>query len=191
MLKFALTWYVTVVCSLAFALLFLIYSTVPHTLAFNEGGYKSYRALPTSADIVSGQTTMIGKADARPILIKNFFAYNKAPLADLADEFVATADRYNLDFRLLPSIAMQESNGGKIIPKGSYNPFGYGVYGGKAMKFTSFAEAIDRVGKGLKENYLNQGLKTPYQIMTKYTPPSIQKGGPWALGVSAFMEQLL
>jgi len=99
-------------------------------------------------------------------------------------------DKYNLDYRLMPSIAMQESNGGKRVIKNSNNPFGYGIYGSLVLKFNSWEEGIERVGKGLREDYLNEGLTSPYAIMTKYTPSSVAKGNAWAKGVSSFMEEL-
>lgn len=132
----------------------------------------------------------ISKGDARAVIIKKFFIEQNAPLAVYADKFVEVADKYNLDYRLLPAISMQESNGGKKIPNDSYNPFGYGIYGSQILKFGSFDQAIETVGAGLRKNYLDLGLKTPYQIMTKYTPPSLAKGGTWAIGVSSFMEEL-
>lgn len=149
--------------------------------------FKLYAALPQSNTQVS---QIIDSSDARAKIIENFFKGYKAPLADSAESFVKVADKYNLDYRLLPSIAMQESNGGLRIIKNSNNPFGYGIYGSLVLKFPNWEEAIERVGKALREDYLNQGLKTPHQIMTKYTPPSLAKGGPWAKGVSTFMEEL-
>ncbi len=98
--------------------------------------------------------------------------------------------KYGLDYKLLPSVAMQESNGGKKVIADSFNPFGYGIWGKQVKKFSSYEEAIERVGRGLREDYLDQGLDTPEKIMPKYTPPSVAKGGPWAKGVSSFMEEL-
>ena len=85
---------------------------------------------------------------------------------------------------------MQESNGGKKVINNSHNPFGYGIYGGLVIKFASWDESIERVGRALREDYLNQGLKNPHQIMAKYTPPSLAKNGAWAKGVTTFMEEL-
>ena len=45
-------------------------------------------------------------------------------------------------------------------------------------------------GRALKEEYIDKGLKTPEQIMVKYTPPSIKTGGSWAKGISSFMFEL-
>ena len=85
---------------------------------------------------------------------------------------------------------MQESNGGKKVINNSYNPFGYGIYGSLVIRFKSWEEAIERVGKALREDYLDKGFKNPYEIMVKYTPPSLAKEGAWAKGVTTFMEEL-
>lgn len=189
--NFVLSWYITSVFALAFSLLLLVNTSfVRSTDTPMQVGYQKYRALPNAMSSENTQEVSIGKSDARSLIVYKFFKENRSPLADMADTFVGVADRYNLDFRLLPAISMQESNGGKKLPQGSYNPFGYGIYGSQILKFHSFEDAIDRVARSLREDYINQGLKSPQQIMTKYTPPSLLKGGTWAIGVSAFMEQL-
>lgn len=185
----ALIWYASVVCTLTFSLLMLILLSTPKNVYLNPK-YQSYKALPDFNSEANFQKVTLSKEDARSIIINNFFASYKSPLANYADSFIKTADKYGLDYRLLPAISMQESNGAKILPHNSYNPFGYGIYGGKILKFNSFEEAIETVGKGIKENYIERGLTTPAQIMAKYTPPSLAKGGPWAIGVSTFMEEL-
>lgn len=186
---FVAAWFGASTTTLIFALIFSFYlSSVkvinPHTAGQN---FKLYSALPSSEVSISDG---IESADGRAKIIGDFFKSYKAPLSEHSQTFVAVADKYNLDYRLLPSIAMQESNGGKRVITESYNPFGYGIYGKLVTRFKTWDEAIERVGRALREDYLNQGLKTPHQIMAKYTPPSIEKGGPWAKGVSTFMEEL-
>lgn len=169
----------------------IIYTSFPRKMTNGmQTRYQAYRALPDVIGIANPLEVNITKHDAREVIVENFFKQYQSPLADQAEQFIRVADKYALDYRLLPAIAMQESNGGKRIPKNSYNPFGYGIYAQKIMKFTSFEEAIERVGRGLKLDYVEQGLLTPEEIMAKYTPPSLTKGGAWAIGVSAFMEQL-
>lgn len=187
----ACSWYLAAVATLTFALIFLVYLSFPQYMGTPRGTtYQVYRALPANIDDNTLGVT-IGKGDARALIIDNYLKSRKSPLYGLGETFVATADRYGLDYRLLPAIAMQESNGGKILPHESYNPFGYGIYGGKVMRFDSFESAIERVAQGLKKDYIDQGLQTPEEIMPKYTPPSLQKGGAWAIGVSSFMEELM
>ncbi len=175
---------------LIFASILLVYISFTRTDINSESiSYKTFQAQPgTSAG--TSQEVAITTSDARPLIVAQFFKARKSPLADYAQEFVSVADKYKLDYRLMPAIAMHESQGGKIMPEGSNNPFGYGVYGGKVMQFDTFTAAIERVGQGLKTGYYDNGLVTPEQIMPKYTPPSLALGGAWAIGVSAFMDQL-
>lgn len=186
---FALSWFLTSLTLFTFASLMLIYLSLTRLVPeVTNPHYQIYQALP--AFEISEQEISIGSSDARSVIVANFLKAHKSPLSKYAAELVATADMYKLDFRLLPAISMQESNGGKVVPHNSYNPFGYGIYGGKVIRFSSWEEAIERVGRGLKEDYLDLGLKTPHDIMTKYTPPSLKKGNAWAIGVSAFIEQM-
>lgn len=180
-------WYGSSVTTLLFAILFLVYLSTPKIIQPNIQSFKLYAALP--ANNISFSET-IQKSDARAKLIENFFKDYQAPLDKYGDLFVRVADKYNLDWRLLPAISMQESNGGRRIISGSFNAFGYGIYGKLITRFSGWEEAIERVGRALREDYLNQGLKTPQTIMAKYTPPSLAKGGTWARGVNSFMAEL-
>lgn len=184
---FVAAWFTASATALIFASIFSLYLTRAKVIKPSVQSFKLFAALPQQESSVSDQVTA---ADGRSKLVADFFKGYKAPLADFGNTFIQVSDKYQLDWRLLPSIAMQESNGGKKIIENSYNPFGYGIYGTLVVKFKSWDEAIERVGKALREDYLNQGLKTPYQIMAKYTPPSLAKGGAWAKGVSSFMEEL-
>lgn len=182
-------WFATTFSTLLFALVLTAYLSTTKIVSpqIQNPNLKLYAALPQSEEVISQEIT---KADARAKIIENFFQQYKSPMADSANTFIQVADKHNLDWRLLPAIAMQESNGGKRVIKDSYNPFGYGIYGKLVIRFSSWDEAIERVGRALKEDYLNQGLKTPNQIMAKYTPPSLASGGTWAKGVNIFMEEL-
>ena len=167
------------------SLLFL--TSFERSLETTSTTYQLYQALPQNQTPISYS---LGSADAREYLVRDFFRNYKSPLDDYSKLFVQVADYYQLDFRLLPAIAMQESNGAKRMIGDSFNPFGFGIYGSKVLKFSTFEDAIEVVGKTLREEYVNQGLTTPEKIMTKYTPPSVEKGGPWAIGVSSFMEEI-
>jgi len=115
--------------------------------------------------------------------IELFFRINRnnAPLADYAEKFVEVANKYGLDYRLLPAIAVMESGGGKSLFR-SYNAWGYGKY-----SFNSFEEGIEIVGKGLKEGYIDKGRVTPAQIAPIYCPPNATN---WARSVQKFMNEI-
>ncbi|HTU43575.1 MAG TPA: hypothetical protein VMF91_00835 [Bryobacteraceae bacterium] len=53
------------------------------------------------------------KPDARIVRLRSFFAKLRCPVAYLAQDFVEAADDNQLDWRLLPSISVVESGGGK------------------------------------------------------------------------------
>lgn len=131
--------------------------------------------------------------DLRVETLENFLTEKKSPLASSSAVFVEAADMYKFDWRLLPAIAGKESFYGKRIPwdseKGgsSYNAWGWGVYGQKAIAFTDWNEGIWQVAEGLRHEYFNKELITPQLIMTKFTPSS---NGSWATDVNLIMEEI-
>jgi len=151
--------------------------------AFHEI-YRSFNALPGTGVALSAQ---IVAADARDALIDNFFRRYNSPMTGLGVDIVTAADKYKLPFGLLPAIAQCEGNVGKVMPFDSYNPYGFGIYGDKVTRFSSWQEGIEIVSKTLRSDYYDLGLDTPEKIMGKYTPPS---KGSWAFCVSKFMEEL-
>lgn len=153
-----------------------IYSTRHHSVAF--------AALPSGGNVIQDE---ISQEDARVEIVRQFFERYKSPLEPYASIVVETADMYDLDFRLIPAIAMQESNLCKKAPSDSHNCWGFGIYGQKVTMFASFEEAIHAVTKTLALKYKADGLETPYEIMRRYTPRST---GSWAFGVEFFMNQL-
>ena len=143
-----------------------------------------FAALPEASGTLK---TAIGEKDARITIVRDFFKKYKSDLFPYAEDVIIAADKYNLDFRLIPAIAMQESNLCKKAPKDSYNCWGFGIYGKKVTRFDNYKEAIDTVTKTLSLQYKANGLETPDEIMKKYTPGS---NGSWANGVNEFMDQL-
>ena len=154
-------------------------------LSFNSKvGISVYASLPASIPTVSGHVTA---GDARPEIVKQYLEYYNSPLVPYSDEIVKLADKYGIDYRFIPAIAQQESNLCHVIPDGSYNCWGWGITSVSSLGFDSYADGIETVTKGLKENYIDEGLTTPEAIMSKYTP---QSNGSWAHGVSEFMSEM-
>lgn len=147
-------------------------------------GVSVYASLPSSVPSISGKITV---GDARPEIIKEYLAQYNSPLTPYSTEIVQIADKYGIDFRFIPAIAQQESNLCHIIPPGSFNCWGWGITSVSSLGFNSYDQAIETVTKGLKSDYIDQGLTTPSEIMTKYTPSS---NGSWAKGVSEFMTEM-
>ena len=94
------------------------------------------------------------------------------------------ADRYNLDWRFLPAITGIESIFGNRIAYQTYNPFGWG---GGYIKFNSWQDGIETVGKSLGERGEKAGISTPSEWAPTYCPPN---SANWTRGVNHFMSEL-
>lgn len=119
--------------------------------------------------------------------LENFFGYFNSPLVENAGTFVDVANKYGLDYKLLPAIACMESSCGIKLIEGSYNPFGWGIYGKNAIYFDSYDQAIETVAKGISEKYVARGLDTPEKIAPVYTPPNSIN---WRNGVNFFIGKI-
>ena len=124
------------------------------------------------------------KLDNQAQILSEYLANFDSPLQYSAQDFIDAARQYNLDWKMLPAIAGVESTFGKQIP-GGFNAYGWGVYGTQAIYFNSWREGIFTVAKGLRENYLNKGLKDPYSINTVYAASPF-----WGGKVTYFMRDL-
>ncbi len=146
--------------------------------------FEVYTSMP---ETFSSVKQIINTSDARPILIKKYLEKYNSPLIPYSNLIFQVSEKYGLDYGLIVAIAQCESNVCKKIPPGSYNCWGFENGG---TRFLSFEQAIEQVAKTLKEEYYDKGLITPQQIMPKYAPPSVEKGGPWARCVEQFLEEL-
>jgi len=95
------------------------------------------------------------KPDPRLARLQQFFATRDCPLQEAAADFLAAADRYALDWRLLPSISFIESSGGKDYRNN--NVFGWDS---PLQSFSSVREGIHYVAAQLarSERYKNKSL---------------------------------
>lgn len=103
--------------------------------------------------------------------IDSFFASYDSPLEGYGMKFVLEAEKNEIDYRLLPAIAMRESTGGKqACKKVSNSVFGYGSC---KMSFNSIDESIEIVsaslgGNGSAMSKHHYEGKTVLQILRKY-----------------------
>jgi hypothetical protein len=134
---------------------------------------------------ISGQVLGEKITDMRPILVANFLS--KTPLEPFSKYIVEVADRYQIDYRLIPAIAMKESGGGAAINQVTHNAWGFE---NGSTKFDTWETAIDTVGRTLKTRYIAKGLTTPEQIMAVYAPPQLETGGKWAKDINYFFTQM-
>ena len=134
---------------------------VSGTIAFNQ-------VIDPQAEILKIQTQRAEAIDA-------YFAEHDMPLAGMGMKMVEEAEKNDLDWRLLPAIAVRESTGGKFeCKKVDHNAFGWGSC---KIGFKSEEEAIEIVAKNLGGNNPKTAHhydeKTTKEILRAYNPPSI------------------
>ncbi len=124
------------------------------------------------------------RMDNRAKILAQYLAKFNSPLQYHAQDLIDAADAYRVDWKLIPSIAGVESTFGKHIP-GGFNAWGWGVYGTQAIYFDSWKDGIFTLAKGLKEGYLDKGLKDPYAMNRVYAASP-----HWGKNVTFFMQDL-
>lgn len=143
----------------------------------------AYAALPDDLNVVSGS---VGIADVRVGKVLNFLESYNSPLSTYASIIVETADKYSLDYRWIPAIAMQESGGCQKVIGDSKNCFGFGIHGGKVKKFSSYEDGIEAVGKYLAKNK-QSGFDTIDKLGSIYNPSNFND---WKGKVNLFLTQM-
>jgi len=146
----------------------------------------------TYAEKHSAQSASLLKAqetpgyDNRVLILEQYLEKWDSPLASNAGKFVEEADKYNLDWKFVASIAGLESSFGKFLPYNSYNAWGWGIYGTNVHYFKSYDEGIATISKGLRENYIDKwGAKDIYEIGSLYAASPT-----WAERVIGFMNSI-
>ena len=109
-------------------------------------------------------TQSVFRKDPRLVRLQRFFEKHRCPIQNLAPDFVAVADAYKLDWRLLPSIAFVESSGGKAYRNN--NIFGWG---NADIPFPSVKQGIYTVAKELTSSRFYRG-KRLNQFLFTYNP---------------------
>ncbi len=107
--------------------------------------------------------------------IDSYFKDRDMPLAGTGMKMVIEAEKNNIDWRLLPAIAVRESTGGKFAcKKASFSAFGWGSC---KINFNSHEQAIETVARNLGGNNPKTSHhyddKTTKEILRAYNPPSI------------------
>jgi hypothetical protein len=102
--------------------------------------------------------------DPRATALRAFLESKDSPITHLTEDFLIAADRYELDWWLLPSIAFLESTAGKAYRNN--NIFGWN---NANTRFESIREGIYYVGSRLGEGEIYGG-KTTAQKLALYNP---------------------
>jgi hypothetical protein len=119
------------------------------------------------------------KADMRLERLKAFFGKFDCPAKDYSGDFIAAAERYDLDWRLLPSISYLESTGGKAAKNNNLFGWNCGRTG-----FDSVAASIHEVGRRLARSPLYRS-KNLDQLLATYNPI-----GDYAQRVKNIMQRI-
>ncbi len=151
-------------------------------LALNQAG-------TPEADLINTQIIK-DKAQSEADSIDAYFKAHNMPMVGTGMTMVKEAYLNNLDWRLLPAIAIRESTGGKnACDKVKYNPFGWNSC---KTGFNSYEDAITTVAENLggknpntANSYVNKTVK---QILQAYNPPYVAPR--YANQVMAIMNNL-
>ncbi|MBP6857744.1 MAG: glucosaminidase domain-containing protein [Candidatus Pacebacteria bacterium] len=122
--------------------------------------------------------------------IDTYFANGNMPLEGYGMKMVLEAEKNELDWRLIPAIAVRESTGGKYAcKKASFSAFGWGSC---KISFKSYDHAIESLASHLSGNntktaryYANKDVK---EILETYNPPSVVP--TYAREVMAVMDKI-
>lgn len=138
-----------------------------------------------------GVLTFAERGDGRPEIVAKFLERYDSPMKPYdyyGEKLVEVADQYVLDFRLLPAIAMQESNLCKRTHSDApHNCLGFGIHEQGTLDFDNYLAGFERAAKEIRANYVNEGRITSEDIMKKYTPYS---DGSWADSVNQWMAEM-
>jgi len=150
-------------------------------------------SVPTSSGKVLASS--ITANDARTLIIERFILRFRpdSPFLPHAQKIVEEADRYDLDFRLVPAIAMCESNLGKRLPSSdSFNAWGIAVYTNtmKGKHFEDWPAAISWVAKFLHDTFFDKGITDLRDIGAIWAPPSVNNNDSWSRCVQGFMDKM-
>lgn len=141
------------------------------------------------SDNVSGVQTIAQSDDSRPVIVAKFLERHKSPMTPYeyyGQELVALADEYDLDFRLLPAIAMRESNLCRNThSEAPHNCLGFGIHEQGTLDFDSYLDGFARAAKELRSFYVDEGRITTEMVGQKYAASTT-----WADGVNQFMAEM-
>lgn len=121
-------------------------------------------------------------SDLRVVALENIFAKYNSPLQGQAEHYVHYADKYDIDWKLLPAISGLESTFAQFMIPNSHNAYGWG---GGYIDFNSWEHGIDVISKSLKTNYYDRGADTIPKI-----GPIYAEATHWSATVTRFSDEI-
>ncbi len=119
-------------------------------------------AAPATMSVQQYQASpAVKKNDPRLSRLQKYFGDRDCPLRDSAQDFLLAADQNQLDWRLLPSISIIESSGGKVYVNN--NVFGWAS---SKQRFSSVRAGIHYVAAqlGKSRRYKGKDINRKLQI---------------------------
>jgi len=123
-------------------------------------------------------------SDYRALQLRSYLEKVGSPMVGYETIMIKVAENHGLDWTLLAAIAGTESTFGKRMPHQCINPYGWGVYGQNKLCFTSFEDAIHKVGEGIGTKYNTSSLES---IARKYNTVSTEN---WTSSTRFFMNKI-
>ena len=141
------------------------------TIAGSVGETISLNFQKSKADIMDSPVF----ADPRAAKIDAYFAQWDLPLSGHGKGMIEAADKYGIDWRLLPALAMLETTGGKNLCGDGTNLNAFG-YGSCKIHFGTFEASFEAVAKTLSGNCERTAhlykRKSIEGILEVYNPPN-------------------
>lgn len=132
------------------------------------------------------KTESVEVEDNRAEILEAFLRKYNSPFADQAEIFVREADKNDLDWKFVAAISGIESTFGQRYPEGTYNAWGWGIYGTNMHYFMSWEDAITTISSELRTRYMDQwGATNTYEIGRYYAA-----NPTWASKVEFFMSEI-
>ena len=194
-LFFAYAWLLATTGVILLSIAGVYYFSQPKVALFGVGNQEPVASadnadtLAADNTTVQGVQTVVESEDSRPVIIAKFLERNNSPMKPYdyyGRRLVEIADVYNLDFRLLPAIAMLESNLCKNTHSDApHNCLGFGIHSEGTLDFESYEAGFERAAKELRTYYVNDGLITTEMVGERYA-----SSPTWAERVDQFMAEL-
>ena len=120
--------------------------------------------------------------DMRVIAVENVFKHYNSILVPYARSYVKYADKFGVDWKLLPAISGLESYFATYYVPDTYNAYGWG---GGYIYFQSWDDGIETINKALREKYMDRGADDVWKI-----GPIYAQSPTWSVRVNSFMREI-
>ena len=169
----------------AIAILAIVSLLASPTISKSQDSSKAYEGKSVSSVQIKNKPNVIIVSikacdDNRKERLEKFLSAQGSPLASEASNYVEIADKYDLDWRLLPAISGVESQFGRAIPGGSYNPYGWN---NGNFYFGNWEQANEYVAANINLRWKSLGKITPWKIGPYYAASKT-----WSARVSNWMN---